>query len=539
MLRIARVALVVLTAIAVAGLGLVVTDELTHRSRLPSFSEQICGVDPEWMRLIRRGIFDGRNGDIIFLPDAPIYFSGGGDGWSHSGPWPYLQRVPLVFYGPGRVERGVDVDDPTTTADIAPTIAALMKGVVPADGRVLDEVAPLGGELIRRASPRLILTIVLDGAGWNVLDRWPDAWPTLRMMMEEGVSYSNATVGSSPSVTPAVHTTLGTGRFPSTHGITSIPVRDDLGKVVDPFYEGASSALIEVPTVAELWDEQNDDRALIGMVGHVPWHLGMIGQGAELAGGDKDHAAWLDYDTNRWTTNADHYELPKGFDDQSDLRGRLDALDRLDGTHDGFWKEVPLDDPSRVEEVPAFTQHHVTKLIEFMSVARYGGDEITDLLFTNFKQIDLLGHIFNMESNQVRDALVAGDAALTELVDYLDSSMARGDYVVIVTADHGQQPDEDALGSYGIDSNEMTIDIEGEFGPVVADISPTELFLDHGALADSDYTVDDVARFVGDYRIRDNATSFGIQSFGSGSFAPGDRVMEMTVPTRLLADPDC
>ncbi|MDQ3964799.1 MAG: alkaline phosphatase family protein, partial [Actinomycetota bacterium] len=290
---------------------------------------------------------------------------------------------------------------------------------------------------------------------------------------------------------------------------------------------------------AELWDEQNDDRALIGMVGHVPWHLGMIGKGAEVPGADKDHAAWLDLNTNEWITNPDHYELPDGFEDQSDLPGLLAALDETDGTNDGFWKEVPLDDPDRIEEVPAFTQHHVNKLIEFMSAARYGGDEITDLLFTNFKQIDLLGHIFNMESTQVRDALVAGDAALTELIDYLDSSMARGDYVVIVTADHGQQPDQRALDSYGIDSNEMTVDIEREFGPVVADISPTELFLDLDALALSGYTVDDVARFVGNYRIRDNATSFGIQSFGSGRYAPADRVMEMAVPTRILTVTDC
>lgn len=531
--------MIALTAIAVAGMGLIAADELTHRSRLPSFAEQICAVDPEWMQLISRGIYEGRNGDIIFLPDTPIYFSGGGDGWSHSGPWPYLQRVPLVFYGPGRVPAGIEIGEPATTADIAPTTAALLKGVVAADGRVLTEVAPLGGRLIRRASPRLILTVVLDGAGWNVLNRWPDAWPTLRMMMEEGVNYSNATVGSSPSVTPAVHTTLGTGRFPETHGVTSIPVRDDAGNVVDPFYEGDSSALIEVPTVAELWDEQNDNRALVGMVGHVPWHLGMIGQGAEDAGGDKDHAAWLDLETNEWITNPDHYTLPEGFDDQSDLPARLDALDSSDGTKDGFWKEVPLDDPSRLEEVPAFTQHHVNKLIDFMSAARYGGDEVTDLLFTNFKQIDLLGHIFNMESIQVRDALVAGDAALTELIDYLDSSMARGDYVVIVTADHGQQPDAAPLGSYGIDSNEMTRDIESEFGPVVADISPTELFVDHDALANSDRTVDDIARFVGDYRIRDNATNIAIQMFGSGRFAPGDRVMEMAVPARLLTDPEC
>lgn len=539
MLRLSRVPLVVLIAVGAGGLGLVVADELTHRDPLPSFAQQICGVDEEWLGLIRRGLYEGRNGDIIFLPDTPIYFSGGGDGWSHSGPWRYLQHVPLVFYGPGRIPAGIENDEPATTADIAPTIAALLKGVVPGDGDVLREVAPLTGRSIRRPSPRLIVTVVLDGAGWNVLERWPDEWPTLRTMMADGVSYMDATVGSSPSVTPAIHTTLGTGRFPTGHGITSIPVRDDDGNVVDPFYEGVSSRLIEVPTVAELWDEQNDNRALIGMVGHVPWHLGMIGKGAEDPGGDKDHAAWLGYETNEWITNPDRYTLPDGFGDQSDLSDRLDELDALDGASDGFWRDVPLDDRARIEEVPAFTAHHTNKLIEFMSATGYGDDDITDLLFTNFKQIDLLGHIFNIASVQVRDAVRAGDAALTELIGFLDSSMERGAYVVIVTADHGQQPDARELGSFGIDSNEMIVDIEREFGPVVQDISPTEVFLDVERLAASGSTIEDVARFVGDYRIRDNATSLAIQTFGSGRFAPADRVMEMAVPTKALTQTDC
>ena len=407
------------------------------------------------------------------------------------------------------------------------------------DGDVLPEVASVGGRLLRRPSPRAIVTVVLDGAGWNVLERWPDAWPTLARLMTDGVSYTDATVGSSPSVTPAVHTTLGTGYYPATHGISSVEMRAETGGVVDAFFDGESSRFIQVPTIAERWDEQTGNRALVGMIGHVPWHLGMIGKGAEEPGGDRDHAAWLDLETNEWIGNDDHYRLPDAFTDQADLPARLDELDGADGDEDGAWRDVPLDDPARWEELPAFADHHADRLVAMMAEEGYGDDAITDLLFTNFKQIDLLGHYFNMASIQVRDALRAGDAALATIVEYLDAAVGRGRYVVIVTADHGQQPDAAAVGGFGIDPNELEADIEQRFGPVVEDVAPTEVFLDRGAIATMGPAVDDIARFLGDYRLSDNASSTGQELFGSGRFSPADRLFEMAVPAQMLTDTDC
>ncbi len=525
-------------AVSLSALGAIAVGELGARGPLPSFAEQICGLPPEWRERIVRGYYPRRSGEIQFLPRTPAYIANAGSGWSHSGPWDYLQRVPLVFYGPGRIDAGIEVLDPASIADIAPTIGALMKGVVAGDGNALPAVAPLTGRSLRLGVPRVIVTVVLDGAGWNVLDLYPDAWPTLKEMMEGGVSYANATVGSSPSVTPAVHTTLGTGRYPATHGITSVPLRDEAGDVVDPFYEGTSADLIEVPTVAELWDEQNANRARVAMIGHVPWHLGMIGKGAEDPGGDRDHAAWLDHETNRWISNASFYEFPNAFAAQDDLTTRFEELDASDGVADGLWMDVPIDDPTRIEELPAFAEHHAARLIEMMAAEGYGDDRVTDLVFTNFKQIDLLGHYFNMASPQVRVALETGDAVLRRIIDYLERDVERGDYVVIVTADHGQQPRAEAVDGYGIDPLELTADITRAFGPVLEEWSRTELFVDVDALVD-DVTLEDIARFVGDYRLRDNAPGLTRELTGAGSFGPGDRLFEMAVPAPVLEGLDC
>jgi arylsulfatase A-like enzyme len=504
-----------------------------------SFHDQLCSLPDHWRELVQRGYHSGRSGQISYLPATPIYFAGGGDGWSHSGPWPYLQEVPIVFYGPGLIPATGLVDDTGhTMADVAPTIATLLKGALGStDGATLPEAASLQRTL-RQRTPKVIVTMVWDGGGWNTLDAHPDSWPNLHRMIEEGVAYS-AEVGSSPSVTPAIHTTLGTGVFPATHGITGVPVLDEQGKAVDPFLDGASGRFMEVPAMAERWDEQTGNRALVGMIGHVPWHLGMIGVGAERASGDKDHAAWLDLETNRWVTNEDHYSLPAYFGDQINLRRVLERADASDGETDEEWNGVPTTDRAHWDELPAFAQHHTEELLGLMEAEGYGRDAVADLMFTNYKQIDLLGHYFNMASDQVGAAIEATDDALAEILAWLDANVGRGAYVVVVTADHGQQPSAEAVDAFGIDSNELFEDLIDRFGPVVQDVAPTEVFLDEGELQRRGLEVADVARFIGDYRLGDNATTSLQDLLGAGSYDPYDRLFAMAVPSEMVAQTSC
>jgi predicted AlkP superfamily pyrophosphatase or phosphodiesterase len=519
-------------AVLLAGTGAVALDVFADEP--PGFEEQLCGLPREWLELTRRGYNEPRSGQITLLPDEPMYMTTGSGGWTHSGPWDYLQRIPIVFYGPGRIPEGVEVDRRVTTADIAPTLARMLGMSVEGDGSVLDEVFTA-----RADPPKVIVTVVWDGGGWNGLERFPGAWPRLEGIMDDGVTYTNAYVGSSPSVTPAVHTTLGTGVFPATHGVTGVPVRAENGEVVDSFNDGKSARFIEVDALAETWDESKDNRPLIGMIGYEPWHLGMIGKGAEGPGGDKDDAVWVNRGSNHWVTNRSHYSIPKGFLDQDDLSGRLQALDVADGNDDDRWGRVPLDVQSRVEETPAFIDHHGARLVEMIGAGGYGRDDVADLLFTNFKQIDRVAHYFNMSAPEVRDAMVATDAQLGSLVHDLETEVGEGGYVLLVTADHGMQPDVDELGTYAIDPNEVERDITSRFGPVVRAVWPTEVFLLEDEMAARGITVEDVATFLGGYRMRDNTGSIGKKVLGSGSVGPNTRVFELAAPAGLLDTVSC
>lgn len=503
---------------------------------LGSFREQACALPDEWLERIERGHYPGHSGDISILPRTPAYMASGAGGWSHSGPWDYLQDVPLVFYGPGIVDEGVEITRPATSADVVPTYAALVKGAVESDGERLTEVADISGAWLSEKRPALVVTVVWDGGGWNSLDQWPDAWPELRSLIEDGVSYTNATVGSSPSVTPSTHTTLGTGFFPSTHGISGIPIKDENGEVADAFLKGESARFLQVPTLAERWDEQNGNDAKIGMIGYEPWHLGMIGAGAERPGGDKDDAAWLDIETNEWTSNPAHFRLPdalvaeEGVEEA--LAEDLAELDAADGEVDGAWRDQAiLDELDRLEETPAFIAYHARALINLVSEDGYGEDDITDFLFTNFKQIDRVGHYFSMDSAEVRDSIEETDEQLGRIVDFLDEEVGTGRYVVAVTADHGMQPDEEVIDGFGINPTQLEEDLKEEFGDVVRGVWPTEVFFFPEALEQGDVDVEEVARFIGDYRVEDNFTE---ETGSFGSFEPDDRLFEMAVPADLL-----
>jgi Type I phosphodiesterase / nucleotide pyrophosphatase len=531
----AAAALVVVAGIAVFAYG-----AFARRDSVPSFRAQACGLPSDYLELTKHGYFEPRSGQIAIVPRQPAYMASGAGGWSHSGPWPYLQEIPLVFFGPGILRQRAEVDRPVTMADVAPTLAALMgdRSFEAGDGRVLDEV--LASEQGATSRPKLIVTVVWDGGGWNTLHLWDHSWPNLERLMNEGVTFTHATDGSSPSVTPAVHTTLGTGDWPWKNGITGVPVRDESGEVVDSFLQGESSHFIRVPALAEQWDEANDNEALIGMVGYEPWHLGMIGQGGERTGGDQDDAAWLDIDTNDWITNPDYYTLPPSLPATKGLDDDIAQLDAADGKVDGAWRDKAiLDDPSRLEETPAWVRYHTRGMLDMISDEGYGKDGITDLLFTNYKQIDRVGHYFNMASPLVDDALVTSDEELQVIIDGLDREVGKGNWVMVVTADHGQQPDAPAIDGYGISPREIEADIKAEFGDVVRAVWPTEVFLLDDAMKEQGVTVDEIARFLGAYRLEDNTSDPLQLATGAGVFEPADRLFEMAIPSGMLETVDC
>jgi Type I phosphodiesterase / nucleotide pyrophosphatase len=465
------------------------------------------------MTALVRGYDAGTSTDVAFVPmpgTTVVRWSGKGLGTdaadprtTHPTPWDYHQRVPIVLFGPGHIGIGRS-ERPVDVTDLAPTFADLLRFDFDApDGEPLREALDRGST----TPPRALVLVAYDGGGWNLLERWPQAWPFLGRLMDEGFAYTNATIGSAPAVTSAIHANMGTGAYPRTHGVAEITARLPDGSVGDVYFaEEADPRLLRAETVADAWDRANGNRPWNGLLGYESWHLGMMGHGAGAEGGDRDVAVlWEDEPgLGEFFANEDLYELPDYLPDEHDLDARLTELDGEDGAIDGSWRGWDLADPKVVPATPAFVEHQGEAVLEMIGREPLGEDGVTDFLFVELKPTDFGGHLWNMVAPEEAEVLRAQDEVLAEVVAALDRKVGKGRWVMAVTADHGQTPKPETTGGLRVHPDILGRRIDAYFGrKIVEKVTPSGLFLDRAAMRDAGITPIDVARFAATQRYGD------------------------------------
>ena len=483
------------------------TPEVDRELRVGGWRAATCAMPPELLQRTLRGYYKGRSPEITFVPEEPHFFGDFKTTTTHSGPWDYVQTVPLVLYGPGHIRsRGeVNLDREVTIADLAPTFARLLGIGFPGarPGRALTEALVPKDE--RPGRPRLIITVVWDGGGVNTLAQWPKTWPNLRRFMAEGTSFSGAIVGSNPSVTPAIHANLGTGAFPNRHGIVSIPQRRR--DRIEDSWSGHSPRNLLIKTLADIYDPTTGNRARIGLLAEQDWHLGMIGNGAAIRGGDRDIAVLTR--TSPFETNPRYYRLPGYIQNVPGFKADVETIDRSDGKNNGKWlgHDLPKDRSTGFAN-PAWTLYQERLLRKLLKEEGFGRDRVPDLFFTNFKQIDEVSHAYFLRSTEMKSTIPYSDAALARLVRWLNRNVGERRWVLAMTADHGVGPNFTDVGAWAIDMQELQIDIAIHFRTRVSELfdsqRPQGFWVDRAVLRRKGITRAEIANFLLGYRIRDN-----------------------------------
>jgi hypothetical protein len=498
-----RVFVLALAVLVVAAPSAALTQEQDLTQRL---TEAACSVPTELLVRTWRGHRPDRSGDIELLTAEPDFIGHGG--LPHSGPWDYVSQVPLLWYGPGFIRAQGEVDRPVTLADIAPTQGELVGFPFDApDGAPLTEALEPGAP-----RPKLVVVVVWDGAGRDVLAAWPKAWPKLRGMIEQGTWYEHAEVGSSPPSTAQIHATIGTGAFSRTHGLVSHRLR--IGdRLTDPWEAG--SRYLTAATFADLYDRHEGNRPLVGTLATVAIQLGMMSHGSLWGGGDRDiavlrereGAATLGAEGLSWnlTSNVSpYYRLPGYVNDLPPISDYFDQADRQDGAADGRWHEIVLEEAG-IEELlltPARIPFQTRLIEEVVEREGFGADEVPDLLYINYKLIDEIGHRYSMNSVEMRDSLAAQDAELPALVDLLNEQVGQGNWVMALTADHGHTPDPNVSGATVIspgavaDVVQAEFDTDGDDSRIVEFTQPTNMFVDIDEMEQNGATLEEISGFL-------------------------------------------
>jgi hypothetical protein len=481
-----------------------------QKDEMDALVKAACTIPRTQLVRMWRGTRPDWGGDLLMLPEYPDFVSGG---ISHAGPWNYLQEVPLFWYGPPFIKPGV-VNRPILSTDIAPTEGELLNYPFHApDGQPLPEILPS-----QRPNnvPRLLVTLVWDGGGMDVLNYWNKDWPYLKSIMHDGAWFTNDTIGSSPSNTPPIHSTIGTGAFPRTSGTLDefLRIGDEIEKPND---RGPAFQL--VPTFADLYDRAMNNKPVVGGIATLSAHLGMLGHGSMWGGGDKDIAVTRENvsaqtggaETVTWNLAphmAPFYTFPKYVNKVPGFQRDKDQLDAADGAKDGLWRTNNIDQLLGGFDTPARVPYQTRVIKAMIKREHFGADKVPDLLLINYKTIDTIGHQFTINSPEMSDAVRYQDQYLKVLIDFLNHQVGKGKWAMVLTADHGHQysptytTPQRPNGAWQIDVTHMEQDINEHFAvpgsnaSVIEKMRPTQVWLNTDLLAQRGFTVADVGSYM-------------------------------------------
>jgi Type I phosphodiesterase / nucleotide pyrophosphatase len=499
--------------------------------------EVACSLPHEWLLRTWRGHDPDRGAEIQILPFEPNFV---GAGLPHVGPWDYAQEIPMFWFGPGHIAPAGVVDRPVTLAGIAPTTAELLGFPFrPKDGTPMEE-AVAGNE----TPPRLVITMVWDAGGRNVLERWEGDWPYLASLIPEGTWYEHATVGTTPTSTAQTHATIGTGSFPDSHRLIAHRLR--IGQeLTTPWAEGP--AYLMDPTLADLYDAAMGNEPVVGELGTVSIHLGMLGHGAMWGGGDEDIAVIREkvdaetlgaegFEWNLTPVLEPYYRFPGYINDVGRFDDDVRQLDQADGQIDGRWRTHSIEELLAGFDTPARIPYQTRVLKELITREGFGADEVPDLLFVNYKMIDYISHVWTMHSPEMQDAVRAQDEALDDLIGFLNETVGEGEWVIALTADHGSLPDPEVTGAFNIsataisDGINATFDTDGDQTRIVELIQPTQMFVNEAELRQNGHDLEDVSRWVFGLTTADTAQPGAPIPAGQAD----DRVFQAAFPSEML-----
>jgi hypothetical protein len=507
-----------------------------------AMADLACSLPHEWLLRTWRGNRDDRSAEIQILPIEPNFV---GSGLPHVGPWDYAQDIPMFWYGPEHIAPAGVVNRPVTLAGIAPTQAELLGfPFLTRDGTPMREAVAGNTK-----PPRLIVTLVWDAAGRNVLDRWPGDWPYLASLIEEGAWYERATVGTSPTSTAQTHATIGTGTFPDDHGIVAHRMRigEDLST---PWAKGP--AFLVDPTLADLYDRANGNEPVVGELGTVSIHLGMLGHGSMWGGGDQDIAVIREkvgaetlgeegFEWNLTPVLQPYYRFPDYINDVPGFDEDVREVDAADGRLDGRWRQNDIEALLQGFDTPARIPYQTRVLKEMIAREGFGADQTPDLMFVNYKMIDYISHVWTVNSPEMQDAVRAQDEALEDLVTFLDQEVGEGEWALALTADHGSIPDPKVTGAFQISATPIVnginalFDTDGDDTRLVQLVQPTQIFVNEAELRQNGHTLEEIADWVMGMTKADTAQP--------GVIVPAeeadDPVFQAAFPSQIMDDLAC
>lgn len=326
--------------------------------------------------------------------------------------------------------------------------------------------------------PRLVVFLVVDGLPQRQVTAYRDqlAPDGFARFLERGAWFSQAHYGHAFTVTAAGHATMLTGAYPHRTGIignewrdrasgellycTGDPAHSYLGGNTTKALDGTSPKNLKAETVGDVLRRADPrakvlaisgkDRGAILPAGHrgtAYMYMSQTGQFASSTYYMKAHPAWVDafnaekradsYFGQRWTPLLPDFAYARSLPDDQPWYargGQLPAVlsqgqPRPDGAFYGSLLRSPFVDQMSLDLARAA-----------IAGEQLGQDEVPDILSISLSGHDYVNHAFSAESRLSHDHFLQLDRMLQSFFQDLDRSVGAGNYVAVLTADHGFMP---------------------------------------------------------------------------------------------------
>lgn len=376
--------------------------------------------------------------------------------------------------------------------------------------RIFRNIIALGlalGPLSGLAQPRLAVVIVVDQMRASYLgDFDADFESGFRRLLDNGAVFANAFHDHALTETSPGHSTIVTGVYPSRHGVIGNDIwdrqtRELIGVVLDRDSRmvgaerrtGRSPYRLMRTAVGDWLRQQSPQSEVLG--------VSLKDRSAMFAAGKRpDGAYWYDERTGRFVT-SDYYRdaLPAwvvAFNDSAPVDAYFGQswMPRYADEHYVEHEPVAAQPTPHVaySEFPHllvgegtepdrrfYTDFRLTpfadrltldfaeRLIEAESL---GGDAAPDLLFVGLSASDYIGHQYGPWSSELHDHYARLDGYLGEFLGFLDAKVGAGNYLVVLTADHGVLPVPERIVDHGQAAGRMHWDeLLAELQPIVVE----------------------------------------------------------------------
>ena len=391
--------------------------------------------------------------------------------------------------------------------------------------------------------PRLIVQIVVDQLRGDMLTRYHDRFEAggFRLLMDQGIWYTDAHHPYAATQTAVGHATLATGAFPSRHGIvannwydpkthafreaTADPSTSIVG---DPSTHGSSPVSLMTTTFSDELTISTDhrskifavsvkDRGAIPLAGHTGkayWFSNTSGRFVTSTYYEKNYPAWVkrwnDQDRSgswagkTWTPLRDistylYADQPPYAPSEFGYGSKFPHPFGANEAKDAYFPKLMV---SYVGD--ELTLDFAEALISNESLGR---GTVPDYLGISFSSNDLVGHFFTNTSPESEDVLLRLDHDLALLFEFIDKQPGLGlqNTLIVLSGDHGMAEIPAYLEHLGIPTG--TVDHTALLAAVkdglqtrykrddlFAGYSTPYLYLDHSAIAAADLRLEEVQR---------------------------------------------